>query len=188
MLGCAGLLGLCVLAAAVMLYTYVDFLEQSKTHYTVLGVPETATTAEIKSAYRKLSLKHHPDKRSSGHGGDAAGGGDGSSTTASDGSDDNRLFYEIVEATEVLTDDERRGEYDQALAEQRRRSAEMRDRYSAPQPPPPPPPSSTGPGARHGPTTRATMTYSLSWHLLHLLPVAHPTLRHWGYHLASFIR
>lgn len=29
--------------------------------FLILGVPETATIAEIKTAYRKLCLKHHPD-------------------------------------------------------------------------------------------------------------------------------
>ena len=31
-------------------------------HYKVLGVPETASQEDIKKAYRKLSLLHHPDK------------------------------------------------------------------------------------------------------------------------------
>ena len=30
--------------------------------YDVLGIPHTATTAEVKSAYRKLVVKYHPDK------------------------------------------------------------------------------------------------------------------------------
>lgn len=31
-------------------------------HYEVLGIPRDATTAEIRKAYRKLALAHHPDK------------------------------------------------------------------------------------------------------------------------------
>jgi DnaJ-class molecular chaperone len=31
-------------------------------HYQILGIPETATDAEIKKAYRKLALQYHPDK------------------------------------------------------------------------------------------------------------------------------
>ena len=30
-------------------------------YYSVLGVPKTATEKEIRSAYRKLARKHHPD-------------------------------------------------------------------------------------------------------------------------------
>ena len=30
--------------------------------YDLLGIPETANAEEIKKAYRKMSLKYHPDK------------------------------------------------------------------------------------------------------------------------------
>lgn len=33
-------------------------------HYQILGVPEKATIAEIKTAYRKLALQYHPDRNS----------------------------------------------------------------------------------------------------------------------------
>lgn len=58
--------------------------------YEVLGVPKTATAAEIKKAYRKLALKNHPDK-----------GGD------------PELFKTITVAYEVLSDSEKREVYDQ---------------------------------------------------------------------------
>ena len=57
--------------------------------YEVLGVDESATAAEIKKAYRKLSLKHHPDK-----GGDAA------------------MFKEVTRAYEVLSDGDKRALYE----------------------------------------------------------------------------
>lgn len=62
----------------------------SKSHYSILGVPKTASPSEIKKAYRKLALKHHPDK-----GGDEA------------------KFKEISSAYEILSDDKKKDLYDQ---------------------------------------------------------------------------
>ncbi len=59
-------------------------------YYQILGVPRTATAAEIKKAFRKLARTHHPD----------AGG-------------DEAKFKEINEAYEVLSDDKKRELYDQ---------------------------------------------------------------------------
>ena len=58
-------------------------------HYQTLGVDKTATQAEIKKAYRKLSMKHHPDR-----------GGDESK------------FKEIADAYAVIGDESKRQQYD----------------------------------------------------------------------------
>jgi curved DNA-binding protein len=64
-----------------------------KDYYAVLGVPRTASQAEIKKAFRKLARQHHPDKQ----GGDPAA---------------ERRFKEINEAHAVLSDKDKRSLYD----------------------------------------------------------------------------
>mmetsp|Transcript_16939 Transcript_16939/g.42532 ORF Transcript_16939/g.42532 Transcript_16939/m.42532 type:complete len:323 (-) Transcript_16939:708-1676(-) len=61
-----------------------------KDYYKILGVSKSATDADLKKAYRKLAMKHHPDK-----GGDA------------------EQFKLISEAYEVLSDPEKKKIYDQ---------------------------------------------------------------------------
>src|SRR5512140_1810909 len=65
-----------------------------KDYYAVLGVPRTASQAEIKKAYRKLARQHHPDAKP----GDKAS---------------ERRFKEVNEANEVLGDPEKRRQYDE---------------------------------------------------------------------------
>jgi DnaJ-class molecular chaperone len=65
----------------------------SENFYNILGVPETATKEEIKKAYRKLSLKYHPDKNP----GNAEAIGQ---------------FQKISEAYETLGDDIKKQQYD----------------------------------------------------------------------------
>ena len=43
----------------------VDFAS-APSHYTTLGVPPTASQAEIRAAYRRLALEHHPDRNTRG--------------------------------------------------------------------------------------------------------------------------
>ena len=64
-------------------------------YYEVLGVPRTATPAEIKRAYRKLARKHHPDLQ-----------------PAAERAKASERFKEINEANEVLSDPEKRAKYD----------------------------------------------------------------------------
>ncbi len=62
--------------------------------YEILGVPRNADEAEIKKAYRKMALKHHPDKNP----GDKAS---------------EERFKEAAEAYEILSDKGKRQRYDQ---------------------------------------------------------------------------
>lgn len=66
----------------------------AKDYYAVLGVPKDATTEVIKKAYRKLALKFHPDKNP----------GDKKA---------EEKFKEITEAYAVLSDPEKRRQYEQ---------------------------------------------------------------------------
>jgi len=65
--------------------------------YDVLGVSHEATPQEIKKAYRKLALQHHPDKQ----------------TTEEAKKKAHTLFSKISHAYEILSDPERKREYDQ---------------------------------------------------------------------------
>ena len=65
-----------------------------KDYYEVLGILKSASSEEIKKAYRKLALKYHPDKNK----GDKTAEG---------------KFKEASEAYHVLSDKERRTNYNQ---------------------------------------------------------------------------
>lgn len=63
----------------------------SKDYYKILGVEKNATADEIKKAFKKLAMQHHPDR---------PGG-------------DEKKFKEINEAYQVVGDADKRAKYDQ---------------------------------------------------------------------------
>jgi DnaJ-class molecular chaperone len=65
----------------------------NRDYYDILGVSKTSTAAEIKSAYRKLALKWHPDRNKT--------------------KEAESKFKEINEAYEVLSDTQKKSKYDQ---------------------------------------------------------------------------
>lgn len=68
-------------------------MTSKRDYYDILGVTKTASTSELKSAYRRLALKWHPDKNKE------------QSAEAK--------FKEINEAYEVLSNPEKKAKYDQ---------------------------------------------------------------------------
>jgi curved DNA-binding protein len=67
---------------------------QYKDYYQTLGVPRTASDADIKKSFRKLAREYHPD-------------------VAKDKKKAEEKFKEINEAYEVLSDKSKRGKYDE---------------------------------------------------------------------------
>ena len=74
-------------------------------YYKILGVEKNASSADIKKAYRKLAMKYHPDH-------------------AKDDKSAEEKFKKISEAYAVLSDDEKRKQYDTFG------SADFKQRYS----------------------------------------------------------
>jgi molecular chaperone DnaJ len=69
-------------------------MTQKRDYYEVLGVGRDATEAELKSAYRKLAMQHHPDRNPDNH------------------VDSTEKFKEVTEAYTVLSDAQKRAAYD----------------------------------------------------------------------------
>ena len=63
-------------------------------YYDVLGVSKGVSKDELKKAYRKIAIKYHPDKNP-------------------DDASAEEKFKEAAEAYDVLSDDQKRGRYDQ---------------------------------------------------------------------------
>ena len=67
-----------------------------KDHYQVLGIKKNSSHEQVKEAFRKLSMEHHPDKNNNSE-------------------SSNRTFRIIVNSYEILSDDLKRREYDEFL-------------------------------------------------------------------------
>lgn len=72
-------------------------VDERPDYYALLGIPRTAAAGEVRAAYRRLALRHHPDRNP----------GD---------KEAERRFKEISEAYHVLSDEEKRRRYDQGGA------------------------------------------------------------------------
>ncbi|KAJ6397054.1 hypothetical protein OIU77_021986 [Salix suchowensis] len=92
----------CAAALTLMLYILIISPSSSAIYcdeddcYDLLGVTQTANASEIKKAYYKLSLKHHPDKNPD--------------------PESKKLFVKIANAYEILKDEATREQYDYAIA------------------------------------------------------------------------
>jgi DnaJ-class molecular chaperone len=64
-------------------------------YYEVLNLHRSASLEDIKRSFRQLALKHHPDRNRNSE-------------------DSRKKFMEVVEAYEILSDDQSRKEYDQS--------------------------------------------------------------------------
>ena len=67
-------------------------------YYEVLGINKSATADQIKSAYRKLAVKFHPDKNLDDEDGFF-----------------EKMFKDINEAYNILSDSEKKDEYDKSF-------------------------------------------------------------------------
>lgn len=72
---------------------YKEYSMEFKDYYKILGIEKSATESEIKSAFRKLATKYHPDKN------------------RTDPKAEEK-FKDINEAYQVLSDPEKRQKYD----------------------------------------------------------------------------
>ena len=77
-------------------------MDQSDDPYSILGVPSHASTAQIKAAYRKLALQHHPDRQAD----------ESSKHRAA------QVFVKISNAYEIIGDEQRRREFDRERQEE----------------------------------------------------------------------
>ena len=87
------LLRFCVLILLTYVFDYAIAADKGRDLYKILELKKNAKADEIKKAYRKLTLKYHPDKN---QGDDEA----------------KQKFHDVADAYEILSDTEKRRKYD----------------------------------------------------------------------------
>lgn len=107
-------------------------------HYEILGVSEKASANEVRSAFRKLALLHHPDR--------------------SQAPDAVARFARISEAYQVLSDADQRAEFDRLLALSRQRQAQAATRAQVISETAPPP--SSRPARTHSDLPKLAILFS----------------------------
>ncbi|CAK9146810.1 unnamed protein product [Ilex paraguariensis] len=85
-----------VLSLSILIQPSFSIYCDEEDCYDLLGVSQSANSSEIKKAYYKLSLKHHPDKNPD--------------------PESKKLFVKIANAYEILKDEATREQYDYAIA------------------------------------------------------------------------
>lgn len=83
-----------VIPALAIVLAFALLVAEAKDYYSVLGLTKDATEAQIKRAYRRLSIKYHPDKNKGNK-------------------EAEQKFVDIAAAHEVLSNPEKRSVYDQ---------------------------------------------------------------------------
>ena len=96
---------LCAGNVAAVLLLFISSLQYmpvstSETYYDILNVTMGASDEEVKKKYRKLALIYHPDKYRF------------QNVSADSDNDGTEMFLKIQQAYEILSDPERRKQYD----------------------------------------------------------------------------
>jgi tetratricopeptide (TPR) repeat protein len=88
----------------------LDKMAKRKDYYKILGIEKTASTKDVKQAFRKLAMKYHPDK------------------VRTDDEEEKKQMHEkyldINAANEILSDPDKRARYDRGEDLEERRSAQ----------------------------------------------------------------